>query len=106
MNPSASRDSHKKILHAYNSLSSTIQLIIDSHTRIEDKIDDLEIVQNILDNDFTILHMVTGSRNDAFRLFQVINDRGTNLTDGDLLRAKTLELLEGFNQQQDAVERM
>jgi hypothetical protein len=104
--PSASRDSHNKILYAYNSLRSTIQSIIASHTRIEDKIDDLEIVQNILDNDFTILHMVTGSREDAFRLFQVINDRGTNLTDGDLLRAKTLELLEGFNQQQDAVERM
>ncbi|WP_228059249.1 DUF262 domain-containing protein [Nostoc sp. LEGE 06077] len=104
--PSASRDSHTKILYAYNSLRTTIQSIIASHTRIEDKIDDLEIVQNILDNDFTILHMVTGSREDAFRLFQVINDRGTNLTDGDLLRAKTLELLEGFNQQQDAVERM
>jgi hypothetical protein len=103
---SAARDSHKKILYAYNSLRTTIQSIIASHTRIEDKIDDLEIVQNILDNDFTILHMVTGSRDDAFRLFQVINDRGTNLTDGDLLRAKTLELLEGFNQQQDAVERM
>lgn len=104
--PSASRDSHKKILYAYDSLKTTIQSIIASHTMIEDKIDDLEIVQNILDNDFTILHMVTGSREDAFRLFQVINDRGTNLTDGDLLRAKTLELLEGFNQQQDAVERM
>jgi uncharacterized protein with ParB-like and HNH nuclease domain len=104
--PSALRDSHHKILYAYNSLVTTIQSIIASHTRIEDKIDDLEIVQNILDNDFTILHMVTGSREDAFRLFQVINDRGTNLTDGDLLRAKTLELLEGFNQQQDAVERM
>lgn len=104
--PSGSRDSHNKILYAYNSVRTTIQSIIASHTRIEDKIDDLEIVQNILDNDFTILHMVTGSREDAFRLFQVINDRGTNLTDGDLLRAKTLELLEGFNQQQDAVERM
>ncbi|HEY9673681.1 MAG TPA: DUF262 domain-containing HNH endonuclease family protein [Waterburya sp.] len=106
MKPSASRDSHRKILYAYNSLNSTIQSIVAPYTSIEDKIDDLEIVQNILDNDFTILHMVTGSRNDAFRLFQVINDRGTNLTDGDLLRAKTLELLEGFNQEQDAVERM
>ncbi len=106
LNPSPSRDSHRKILHAYNSLRNTIQSIIADHTRIESKIDDLEIVQNILDNDFSILHMVTGSRNDAFRLFQVINDRGTNLTDGDLLRAKTLELLEGFDQKQDAVERM
>lgn len=106
MSPSPSRDSHEKIFYAYKCLNITVTELITIHTRIEDKIDDLEIVQNILDNDFTILHMVTGSRNDAFRLFQVINDRGTNLTDGDLLRAKTLELLEGFNQQQDAVEEM
>ena len=106
MNPDSSRDSHQKILHAYHSINKTIQEILADRTQLEDKIDDLEIVENILENDFTILHMVTGSRNDAFRLFQVINDRGTNLTDGDLLRAKTLELLEGFNQQQDAVERI
>jgi hypothetical protein len=106
MQPSPARDSHQKILYAYSNLINTIQEIINRFSKIEDKIDDLEIIQNILDNDFTILHMVTGNRNDAFRLFQVINDRGTNLTDGDLLRAKTLELLEGFHQEQDAVERM
>ncbi|MEI6441975.1 MAG: DUF262 domain-containing HNH endonuclease family protein [Nostocales cyanobacterium ELA583] len=106
MNPSISRDSHEKLQYAYSTLRSTIQGIIVRYTKIEDKIDDLEIIQNILEHDFTILHMVTGNRDDAFRLFQVINDRGTNLTDGDLLRAKTLELLENFNQDQDAVEKM
>jgi hypothetical protein len=106
MNPSTSRDSHEKILYAYSTLKSTIQQIINPYTKIEDKIDDIEIIQNILDSDFTILHMITVNRDDAFRLFQVINDRGTNLTDGDLLRAKTLELLENFNQDQDAVEKM
>ena len=106
MNPLPSRDSHRKILDAYSNLDRMIQEIINHSTRIEDKIDDLEIIENILDNDCTVLHMVTDSQNDAFRLFQVINDRGTNLTDGDLLRAKTLELLEGFHQEQDAVEAM
>lgn len=104
LNPSPTRDSHQKILSAYQTLLETIQKIIEVHQQIEAKIDDLEIIQNILDNDFTILHMVTGNREDAFRLFQVINDRGTNLTDGDLLRAKTLELLEGFHKEQNAVE--
>ena len=50
--------------------------------------------------------MITENREDAFRLFQVINDRGTNLTDGDLLRAKTLELLEGYSKEQGSVERL
>lgn len=106
MNPSPSRDSHNKMFYAYKTLFNSIIEIINLSTTLEDKMDDLEIIQNILENDFTVLHMVTTSRDDAFRLFQVINDRGTNLTDGDLLRAKTLELLEGFHQDQDSVERL
>ncbi len=106
MNPSQSRDSHKKIFHAYSILKNTIEEIIKTRTIVEDKIDDLEIIQNIMENDFTILHMVTNSQDDAFRLFQVINDRGTSLTDGDLLRAKVLELLESHTQEQDAAEKL
>jgi hypothetical protein len=106
MNPSPSRDSHNRMFYAYRTLFNSIREIINSSTNLEDKMDNLEIIQNILENDFTVLHMVTTSRDDAFRLFQVINDRGTNLTDGDLLRAKTLELLEGFHQDQDSVERL
>ncbi len=106
MNPSPSRDSHNRMFYAYRTLFNSIIEIINLSTTLEDKMDDLEIIQNILENDFTVLHMVTTSRDDAFRLFQVINDRGTNLTDGDLLRAKTLELLEGFHQDQDSVERL
>ncbi len=105
MGPSPSRDSHNRILDAYKALSTTVEEIVDLSNQLEEKIDNLEIIQNIIDHDFTILHMVTESREDAYRLFQVINDRGTNLTDGDLLRAKTLEILEGFDQDQDVVER-
>ena len=100
------RNSHQRILYAYKSLHKAIEEIINESIKLEDKLDALEIIQNIIDNDFTILHMVTKERSDAFRLFQVINDRGTNLTDGDLLRAKTLELLEGFNDHQDTVENL
>jgi len=108
MNSNPSRESHRRIAHAYNSIRKVIVDIANLHARVEDKLDELEIFQNIIDNDFTILHMVTGNRGDAYRLFQVINDRGTSLTDGDLLRAKTLEMLEGdsFHQYQDAVERL
>lgn len=106
INPAPKRDSHERILQANRALDKAVKEIISNDNSIEFKIDALEIIQNILDNDFTILHMVTEKRDDAFRLFQVINDRGTNLTDGDLLRAKTLELLEGFNEQQDTVERL
>jgi uncharacterized protein with ParB-like and HNH nuclease domain len=104
VNPPPLRNSHHKILAAYKDLDKKLQSIVKEGSTIEEKIDDLEIVQKILDNDFTVLHMVTDKKEDAFRLFQVINDRGTNLTDGDLLRAKTLELLEKFAQDQRIVE--
>jgi hypothetical protein len=68
--------------------------------------DDLEVIQHVIDQDFTVLHMVTRDKKDAFRLFQVINDRGTSLTEGDLLRAKTLEILEGFSSEQNSVEEL
>ncbi|WP_222838788.1 DUF262 domain-containing protein [Nostoc cycadae] len=103
-NPFPSRDSHHKINHAYQTLLKAVRKII-SNSKIEEKMDDIEIIQNIIDNDFTILYMVTDSKEDAFRLFQVINDRGTNLTVGDLLKAKTLEILEGFTDEQDNCER-
>ncbi|MCC5606274.1 DUF262 domain-containing HNH endonuclease family protein [Nostoc sp. CHAB 5834] len=100
---SVSRDSHSNLLSAYTALSKAVKDIITSST-LEGKMDNVEIIQNIIDIDFTILYMVTDSKEDAFRLFQVINDRGTNLTVGDLLKAKTLEIVEGFNQYQDNVE--
>ena len=101
--PSPSRDSHHKISLAYQIIMRAVKSIISS-SKLEEKMDDLEIIQNIVDNDFTILYMVTDSKEDAFRLFQVINDRGTNLTVGDLLKAKTLEILEGFGNCQDNCE--
>ncbi|MGB3637963.1 MAG: DUF262 domain-containing HNH endonuclease family protein [Rivularia sp. (in: cyanobacteria)] len=103
-NPSPERDSHYKISKAYEMLLKAVRNIISS-SKLEEKMDDIEIIQNIIDNDFTILYMVTDSKEDAFRLFQVINDRGTNLTVGDLLKANTLEILEGFGDSQDSCER-
>lgn len=101
------RDSHNKILNAYKKLLQALRqlVVLDGSSSLENKMDDLEIIQNIIDNDFTILYLVTDNKDDAFRLFQVINDRGTSLTEGDLLRAKTLELLEGFDKQQNEVEK-
>jgi uncharacterized protein with ParB-like and HNH nuclease domain len=103
MNPSPSRDSHEKINRAYQTILKAVRNIINP-SKLEGKMDDIEIIQNIIDNDFTILYMVTDSKDDAFRLFQVINDRGTNLTVGDLLKANTLEILEGFKDCQDSCE--
>ena len=62
------------MLNAYSRIDRVIQDIVNRRSHIEGKIDDLEILQNILDNDCTILHMVTDNKDDAFRLFQAILD--------------------------------
>jgi len=38
--------------------------------------------------------MAADTKREAYQIFQVLNDRGIQLTDGDLLRARTMELLD------------
>lgn len=104
MNPTPTRDSHERLKNAHQSILEAITAIITPLPNLTDKMDSLEVVKDVIDGNFTILHMVTTNRDDAFRLFQVINDRGMSLTEGDLLRAKTLEILEPFSSEQDSVE--
>ncbi|MGD9590733.1 MAG: DUF262 domain-containing protein [Pyrinomonadaceae bacterium] len=101
---SSLRDSHKRLEKAYSSLDENIKAIVNQQFTLNEKISELKIVETVLLGDFTVIHMVVDKRKDAYTLFQVINDRGANLTDGDLLRAKTLEILENFDNEQNAVE--
>lgn len=97
------RVSHQRLNSALTKLiEQTTDLISDPI--LVNKIDNLQLVEQIIDNDFSILHMTTDSQDSAYRLFQVINDRGLSLSESDLLRAKTLELLESDSSKQDAVE--
>jgi len=99
-----SRHSHKNLLNGYkkiNKFFSDNVLIDNELTGILKRLQTFEFV---LDVDFTLLHMVSDSEKSAYRLFQVINDRGVSLTEGDLLRAKTLEILEDFSSVQTSVE--
>lgn len=101
-----SRNSHNKLVGAFARLRRYVSDLVATSELVEGKLDILERLQNVLLSDFSVLHMVTESRGDAYRLFQVINDRGVSLTDGDLLRARVLELLEDFDAEQDEVESM
>lgn len=104
LNPVPSRNSHYKLQYAYKEIFKSLKEIINPTGTLEDQIDNAQIIEHVIDNDFTILRMVTENKKDAYRLFQVINDRGLSLTEGDLLRAKTLENLEGSPAEQNAVE--
>lgn len=104
-NPTPSRDSHFRLKNAFDQILQTIQNLTNTHT-LTDRLDNLEEFQKIIDNDFTLIHIITYDEREAYKLFQVLNDRGKSLTEGDLLRAKTLEMLEGFPSQQNSVENL
>lgn len=101
--PTASRGSHHRIKAAFDKILEKLNSFLVGRSLI-DKMDDLEKIKIIIDEDFSIINIVTHSNTEAYKLFQVLNDRGKSLTEGDLLRAKTLELLEGFRGQQDTTE--
>lgn len=105
-NPTASRVSHERIKFAYDKLREKILSTINSATTLIEKIDNLEIFEHIIDVDFSMIHIITYDKKEAYKLFQVLNDRGKSLTEGDLLRAKTLEILESYNAKQDSAERL
>lgn len=86
------RESHKRLKHAFDLIARAVAKISDAKQTIGEKLDQLKFIEDLLE-DCTVIHIVTDTRSEAYRLFQVLNDRGTSLTDGDLLRSSTLELL-------------
>ncbi|MES3150879.1 DUF262 domain-containing protein [Sphingomonas faeni] len=52
------------------------------------------LVNEVLEFDCSVIFMAADSKREAYQIFQVLNDRGVQLTDGDLLRARTMELLD------------
>lgn len=88
-----SRESHALIKSAYSLINEKI-INLTNTNNLRDRIGNLKTIEQILETDFCILNMVTNDRKAAFKLFQVLNNRGKNLTEGDLLRAECLRMLE------------
>jgi len=95
-NPTEDRDSHKLLSNACKITSKYIDNTIDELASLDDQVDALDYLNSVLENDFTVLHIVVDTRPNAYRLFQVINDRGLTLSTGDLLRASTLEKVDNY----------
>jgi hypothetical protein len=103
--PNPLLESHKRILAAFVKIQDTVrELTQTSGSSLSDRSDNLNTIDHILSEDFSLINMVTYSPKEAYRLFQVLNNRGKNLTEGDLLRARTLEKLERYSQIQKSAE--
>ena len=99
------RDSHQKLKKAFKKLRAYVDQTIDPIPDVNEKIDALSDFDNIIHNNCTIIFIDADSREAAYKLFQVLNDRGAGLTEGDLLKSKTLEVLEQhFSVRQEALQ--
>ncbi|QTE36377.1 DUF262 domain-containing HNH endonuclease family protein [Mucilaginibacter gossypii] len=103
LNPTPVRDSHHKLSAAYNTILKKVKALTGTSSLV-DKLDRLEIFEQLIDGDLSLIHIVTYNKHEAYTLFRVLNDRGKSLTDGDLLRARVLELLENHATQQQSAE--
>ena len=103
--PAATRRSHEMLLQAKNEIAKKLAEMVANGSDVQ-KAQRLSDLMQVLATDWTVIHMGTDQRSEAYMLFQVLNDRGTGLTEGELLRARTLEILDngGTNAQSQIVE--
>ncbi|MBD1876719.1 DUF262 domain-containing protein [Nodosilinea sp. FACHB-131] len=102
-----SRESHLRLFRAYFSLKRDfINEIKQEGENISQKIGLVQLLESTVTEDCQLIHLVAESRSEAYRLFQVLNDRGASLTEGDLLRSSTLEILESSPTLQSRAEEL
>ena len=89
------RASHERILAAWSQLQAYVKAHVLNTLYISAQAQRLQqMVNGVLTHDCTVIFMCSDTRGEAYQIFQVLNDRGVHLTDGDLLRARTLEVLD------------
>ncbi|MEI8306241.1 MAG: DUF262 domain-containing HNH endonuclease family protein [Chloroflexales bacterium] len=94
--PKSTRESHNRLWYAYTNLQKRIFDVIlnDKNLSYGDKLGRILVVLSCLLDDCYVIHIASDNKNEAYQLFTTLNDRGKSLSTGDLLRARTMELLE------------
>lgn len=104
--PSPIRESHSRMVRAQQVIRQKLIepiTVIDS-SKAKDKLTLLiELVRSLTVNCY-VIHIVSDNKREAYQLFSTLNARGASLSDGDLLRSSTLEVLEGHLVEQEKVE--
>lgn len=95
-NPAPTRTSHRRLREAWDRIGAWLNALVASKATDTEKAQALSLVDTVVDSDWILIHMVTDSKAEAYRLFRVLNDRGTGLTEGELIRSQLLEALDGI----------
>jgi len=92
---SSERASHERIKAAWDRLVDFVDTTVLKSGSPWEKAKRLRLLVNsVLATDCSVIFMCSETKSEAYQIFQVLNDRGVHLTDGDLLRASTMELLD------------
>jgi len=86
----ATRHSHDLMLRAKKHFVFFIKDTLFKNKRISECLEIIDDIVKLFEESFLIIHIVTNSVDDAYKLFTVLNDRGINLTEGELLKAYTI----------------
>jgi len=104
--PTPVRESHRLLQRANEAIDAFIKGIMDGSGDNKGKLAALDILSKAATDDCHVVHLVSENKAEAYRLFEVLNDRGRSLSEGDLLRSTTLERLEGTASLQDQAEKL
>lgn len=96
--PSPTRESHRRLLSAVETIDKFLSQLTECGST-KKRIETLVTVEKILNERCFIVLLATDKVPDAYRLFQVLNDRGLVLNEADLLRAYTLGFLDTVSSQ-------
>ncbi|MEW4430361.1 DUF262 domain-containing HNH endonuclease family protein [Paenibacillus pabuli] len=97
-------ESHNRLRNARNLIFEELirPVLEDKLITAEQKLDEFSILREKLLENSVVIHITCDDINEAYQLFEVLNDRGKELAIGDYLRSSTLELLENDFSRQEA----
>jgi hypothetical protein len=104
--PELSRESHDLLIAAKTALMDMTETYVGATGPLNDRMDRLIRLRHALLQDAHVIHIVSQERSQAYRLFSVLNHRGVSLSDADLLRSRSLELLENVPAQHEAAAKI
>jgi uncharacterized protein with ParB-like and HNH nuclease domain len=103
-NPETSPVSHKLLNQAVSHIDDWLSKFEGGDGK--ETISNLVFLEKTFSSSFRIINILMDKQSDAYKIFQVINDRGRSLSAADLLRATTLGMMEELGARGSEIEKV
>lgn len=84
--PKAERESHKRLLKAYQKLSDSFKEILSNFSSSSDLLQEIRYLRDLLTRGLILVEITVREEADAYTVFQTLNNRGLRLSAEDLIR--------------------